>query len=220
VRLSESMSHETRVSDSLVTDDIGIAHLKACSQNSADMDVSLFDRKNQIDEICRAFEVAHYEAELPTIQDFLDRAPLEDRKETLIELIAIDMELRLQRSDDVRASQYLTQWPELAEEIELLRKEVARQMLSSPDGTIPLSSSSPTDASPFQTVPAGTVGTTGTAGDATDIERRLGDFRIVREIGRDGMGRIDEAVQESPQRRVTLKVLPQIALLRDQMPRN
>lgn len=42
--------------------------------------------------------------------------------------------------------------------------------------------------------------------------QQLGDYRIVREVGRGGMGIVYEAIEESLQRHVAIKILPALAL--------
>ena len=121
---------------------------------------------------------------LPVADPDIERDPLE--------MLAAEYMERLRQGQRPSVEEYAAQHPELAEEIRELFPTIAvterlkaRQERSS-DGRA-------------------------TLGPAR-LER-LGDFRIIREIGRGGMGVVFEAEQESLGRRVAVKVLPRQVLL-------
>ncbi len=95
---------------------------------------------------------------------------------------------RYRRGERPSVSEYTEKYPELASQIrELLPALVAMEELGSVDGPAQVS-----DAS---------------APDTSKVPQQLGDYRILREVGRGGMGIVYEAVQLSLGRHVALKVL-------------
>ena len=119
--------------------------------------------------------------------DGTDRNPIEVLSEEFLE--------RIRRGEAVTPEDYAHEHPELAEEI--LALFPALLMMEELGGeTSDRTSSIAGDAGPVAGATAG----------------RLGEFRLLREVGRGGMGVVYEAEQESLGRRVALKVLPTGAL--------
>jgi serine/threonine protein kinase/predicted Zn-dependent protease len=116
-----------------------------------------------------------------------------------IERLADSFMARFRAGERPSVEEYAAKYPELASEIrELLPALVELELNQSPGGTATASVESPF--------------LDGTSAGAGVTPRQLGDYLILREIARGGMGVVYEAVQQSLGRHVALKVLPATSL--------
>ena len=105
----------------------------------------------------------------------------------LFDELAEEFAERYRRGERPSLQEYIERCPEMGDEIRelfpaLVEVEQAEEVLASPPGRV---------ASP-----------------PTPSVRQIGDYRVIREVGRGGMGLVYEAEQVSLGRRVALKVLP------------
>lgn len=109
----------------------------------------------------------------------------EQAQETLLGQIADEFTERLNRGEQPGVEEYVERHPEMAAVIRQILPALEVMRLPEPIAAAGNGSATAVTAPP-----------------------QLGDYRIVRELGRGGMGIVYEAEQVSAQRRVALKVLP------------
>lgn len=115
----------------------------------------------------------------------------------IVEELADEFLRRCREGEKPSIAEYCEKHPELADEIRDLFKTLALMENFSPDQQTSHTS------------------VTVDRDDLASLPDRIGGYRIVRLIGRGGMGIVYEAEQESLERRVALKVLPQHSSLSD-----
>jgi serine/threonine protein kinase len=145
--------------------------------------------------------------------DPIDPQELDDRDP--LDLMAEEYSHRCRLGENPSVEEYVAQYPELAAEIRSLLPAVAfLERGKRPERKSDLGSSSSTNGradSPSGMTSLSGLGPSLLAGSLAPALRQLGENRIIREIGRGGMGVVYEAIQEPLGRHVAVKILPRHA---------
>jgi serine/threonine protein kinase len=134
----------------------------------------------------------------PSDESFVDDDQVEDR----LDRLAAEFVDRYRRGECPPIAEYANRYPELADEIRDLFPTIAQM-----EG-LKVQIEHDQQPSPVRGMIAGRVPMS-----------QLGDFRIIREIGRGGMGVVYEAEQMSLGRRVAIKALPLLSVSQPELVR-
>lgn len=147
-----------------------------------------------IDRICDEFEEAWRAGETPSIEDYLDRAPASLQSRLFDELLYSELEMRFQGECTVDTGHYLARFPGREKQVRAVIMQFWKESSSR---------SRPATAAVGQGHATGSY----TAATEQLVGRECGNYQLVQEVARGGMGIVFKAYDRKLQRTVALKMI-------------
>jgi hypothetical protein len=174
---------------------------------AARFNVLTLSQAELVDGACDRFETTWREGDWPCIEAYLDAVPAACRQTLLLELLKLELELRMNVGETPTVDEYRVRFPDHAEAIAQIFatvREPSGPLSTAPDDSLLGGSRPDLDMSTLSLVP-------GSLDDLLQSDRirgrHLGDYFIVDRLGSGGMGVVYRAIQRNANRDVALKLI-------------